>query len=61
MNLELKDDLEKLKTRETILESELSTALIKLQSLEKQYEANKETMQQKINTQSDSDEYAEAS
>ena len=53
MNLELKDDLEKLKTRETILESELSTALIKLQSLEKQYEANKETMQQKINTQSD--------
>ena len=49
-NLDMKNDIEKLKTRESSLESEVTTLTIKLRSLEKQYEANKETMQQKINS-----------
>ena len=53
MNLELKDDMEKLKTREGTLEGEVTTLTIKLRSLEKQYEANKDTMQAKINSLSD--------
>lgn len=53
MNLELKDDVEKLKTKENSLESEVTTLTIKLRSLEKQYDANKDTMQGKINSLSD--------
>lgn len=53
LNLELKDDIEKAKTRESNLENEITTLSIKLKSTEKQYEANKETMQQKINSLSD--------
>jgi chromosome segregation ATPase len=53
LNLELKDDIEKAKTRESGLENEITTLTIKLKSVEKQYEANKETMQQKINSLSD--------
>lgn len=53
LNLELKDDVEKAKTRESTLENDITTLSIKLRSLEKQYEANKETMQQKINSLSD--------
>ena len=53
MNLDLKNDVERLKIREANLESEVTTLTIKLRSLEKQYDANKETMQQKINSLSE--------
>jgi chromosome segregation ATPase len=53
MNLELKQDIEKIKTKENLLENEITTLTIKLRSSEKQYEANKETMQLKINSLSD--------